>query len=159
METVDLFENGLLQGQRVLRGTVDAVVGDTRLSVRVAADGQPPRWCDVLVTGADAPALAPGDEVLAWLPSSEEERGVILGRIGAPRAAAPEPARGSPDQESTEHATPDELVIEAKQALTLRVGDGSITIRADGRILIKGSDLVSHARRTNRIRGGSVAIN
>ena len=159
METVDLFESGLLQGQRVLRGTVDAVVGDTRLSVRVAADGHPPRWCDVLVTGAEAPTLAPGDEVLAWLPASEEERGVILGRIGAPRAAATRPERGSPDHEAPARETPDELVIEAKQALTLRVGDGSITIRADGRILIKGSDLVSHARRTNRIRGGSVAIN
>ena len=29
----------------------------------------------------------------------------------------------------------------------------------DGKILIKGKDLVSHAQRTNRIKGGSVAIN
>jgi len=43
--------------------------------------------------------------------------------------------------------------------MTLRVGNGSITIRGDGKILIKGSDLVSHAQRTNRIRGGAVSIN
>ena len=52
-----------------------------------------------------------------------------------------------------------EVVIQARESLTLRVGDGSITIRADGKILIKGKDLVSHAQRANRIRGGSVAIN
>jgi hypothetical protein len=54
---------------------------------------------------------------------------------------------------------PEHLLIEAKKSLTLRVGDGSITIREDGKILIKGKDLVSHAKRMNRIRGGSVAIN
>ena len=40
-----------------------------------------------------------------------------------------------------------------------RVGDGSIEIRADGKILIKGTDLVSHAKRMNRIKGGAVSIN
>ena len=58
-----------------------------------------------------------------------------------------------------EDVVPDELVLEAKHTLTLRVGDGSITIREDGKILIKGKDLVSHAARTNRIKGGSVQIN
>jgi len=41
----------------------------------------------------------------------------------------------------------------------LRVGDGSITIREDGKVLIKGKDLVSHAQRMNRIKGGAVSIN
>lgn len=54
---------------------------------------------------------------------------------------------------------PETLVLEATDELTLRVGDGSITIRKDGKILIKGQDLVSHATRMNRIKGGAVAIN
>lgn len=54
---------------------------------------------------------------------------------------------------------PDELVLEAKKRLVLRVGEGSITIRADGKILIKGKDLVSHAKRMNRIKGGAVSLN
>ena len=52
-----------------------------------------------------------------------------------------------------------EIVLEARKGMTLRVGEGSITLRADGKILIKGKDLVSHARRMNRIRGGSVSLN
>ena len=43
--------------------------------------------------------------------------------------------------------------------VTLKCGDGSIAMRRDGKILIKGLDLVSHAARTNRVKGGSVAIN
>ena len=86
----------------------------------------------------------PGDTVLVWR-SADGARAIVLGRVGPSVGVTP--------------AVPDTLTIEAKQSLTLRVGDGSITIREDGRILIKGRDLVSHAQRTNRIRGGSVAIN
>jgi hypothetical protein len=105
--------------------------------------------CELLCAAEDACCFSPGDAVLVWRPDAEE-RAVIIGRIG--RSIAPE--AGPP-----ERAVPDELVLEAKQSLTLRVGDGSITIRADGKILIKGKDLVSHAQRVNRIKGGSVAIN
>jgi hypothetical protein len=101
--------------------------------------------CEVLHTGGPWElGLAPKDVVLCWQPDPDLPRGVILGRIGI--------SHGAPD-------CPDELVLEAGRSLTLRVGDGSITIRADGKILIKGTDLVSHAQRTNRIRGGAVAIN
>lgn len=101
-------------------------------------DGE--RVCDCL-DSARIEALQSGDEVLFWHPGGAAT-GVILGRIGNSRSE-----------------TPDSLVIEARENLTLRCGDGSITIRKDGRILIKGKDLVSHAQRANRIRGGSVAIN
>jgi len=101
--------------------------------------------CEVLHTGGPWElALAPRDVVLCWQPDPDVPRGVILGRIGV--------AHGAPEQ-------PDELVLEAGRSLTLRVGDGSITIRADGKVLIKGKDLVSHAQRMNRIKGGAVAIN
>ena len=98
-----------------------------------------------------SPRLAAGDNVLVWLPESDEEHGVVLGRIGPSQAPVVEP-------EKTQD-TPDELVIEAKKNLTFKCGDGSITLRKDGKILIKGKDLVSRAKRMNRIKGGSVAIN
>jgi hypothetical protein len=86
---------------------------------------------------------------LVWRSEQPHERGVVLGRIaGAQDVSGP----------ATEHL-PDELVLEANHALTLRVGEGSITIREDGKVLIKGKDLVSHAQRVNRIKGGSVSIN
>ena len=133
--------------------TVKAIVDDDIVIIEV--DGLEPRVqpCDVLQTHEhDRLHLEPGDKVLV-AGAGSLPRGVILGRIGAPRVVEQLMA----DLPATE--PPDELVLEAKHSLTLRVGEGSITIREDGKILIKGKDLVSHAQRLNRIKGGAVSIN
>jgi len=140
---------------RISRAQVVFVEIDGSVVVSVGA----PRhaFCDVLEQGARTPLqLAPDDIVLVWLPSDEDARGVVLGRIGPGEAPVAERATGS---EHLKDSVPDELLIEAKHSLTLRVGSGSITIREDGKILIKGKDLVSHAQRLNRIKGGAVQIN
>ena len=114
-----------------------------RDAVIVTGDAGDELVCEVLDTGANPPLqLAARDTVLVWRADPQTPRGVILGRLGLSHA---EPA--------------DEVVIEAGHSLTLRAGDGSITIREDGKILIKGKDLVSHAQRVNRIKGGAVSIN
>jgi hypothetical protein len=125
----------------ITRATVSEVLAD---GVVVAFPGDETQVCDVLDTVMVLTPLTEGDAVLVWLSPTAPGRGVILGRVGAPR---PEPGEA------------DELVLEAKKQLILRCGAGSITIREDGKILIKGKDLVSHAKRLNRIRGGSVQIN
>ena len=87
--------------------------------------------------------IQPGDEVTLI---SVAGRHILMGRVRALRHPANQPL-------------PDTLLLEAQRELTLRVGDGSITLRADGKVLIKGKDLVSHAQRLNRIKGGAVSIN
>ena len=137
------------EGSLVSRGTVVALEEDGGpIRVRCLVDENEDLLCEILAQADNqSPALEPGDQVLVWRPSREGEAAVVLGRIGArPKS---EPAATAPD----------ELVMEAKHSLTLRVGAGSITIREDGKILIKGKDLVSHAQRLNRIKGGAVQIN
>jgi hypothetical protein len=135
------------KAKQIVRATVLRVCADGTVSCRCTAGGARAR-CEVLHSSDGPPLrLAPGDAVLVWLPGRRGQGGVVLGRIGPGRAPAPEPT------------VPRELVVEAGEALVLRCGEGSITLRADGKILIKGQDLVSHARRMNRIKGGSVAIN
>ena len=51
------------------------------------------------------------------------------------------------------------VLIEGKEEIVLRCGEASITMRADGKIVIKGTHLLSRSRWTNRIKGGSVQIN
>ena len=127
-----------------MRHAVVVRVEGTDIIVSTGTPDEPEVLCELLETGGPSRLLlAPKDRVLVWQADPRVPRGVVLGRIGLSHA---------PD-------APDELVLEATKSLTLRVGDGSITIRGDGRILIKGKDLVSHAQRTNRIRGGAVAIN
>ncbi len=130
------------------RGDVIDITESGTLIVVLHGDDHTELPCDMLVTTDTAPpVMAPGDEVLAWTPAPGT-RAVVLGRIGPSRALTPEP-----------DALPETLLLQARHSMTLRVGEGSITIREDGKILIKGKDLVSHAQRINRIKGGAVAIN
>jgi hypothetical protein len=51
------------------------------------------------------------------------------------------------------------IVLSARTQLVLRCGQGSITLSADGKVSIRGLDVISSAERTQRIRGGAVRIN
>lgn len=49
--------------------------------------------------------------------------------------------------------------ITAQKELTLRCGKASITLREDGTIETRGEDIVSRARKSNKIKGGMVYLN
>ena len=116
--------------------------------------------CDLLQTTSIAPLLpCRGDRVIVLSLPGGEQRGVILGRIGVGATVPTVEVAMTETPRVEKQETPDEIILEATHSITLRVGDGSITIRDDGKILIKGKDLVSHAQRVNRIKGGSVSIN
>ena len=52
-----------------------------------------------------------------------------------------------------------QVVLEAEQEIVLRCGKGSLTLTADGRIVMKGVEITSRAQRTHKIRGAVVNIN
>jgi hypothetical protein len=146
MQLASLAAPGCVPGRVVERGE------DGTVSVAYGPDDDEVRLCRPLETAEGVTlVLAVGDEVLAWLPADDAVPGFILGRVAS--------ARAQPDATPAMEDVPETLVIEARQNLTLRCGAGSITLRADGRILIRGRDLVSHAQRMNRIKGGAVTIN
>jgi hypothetical protein len=151
-EYLELAERVLLLGT-----IVDCDPGDLFLVRTDGPAGQRDIVAERLVTSEHPIPLHLGDSVLCWVVDGSENKGVILGRVGG--TTTPNPASATEEGATDSGDVPDTLVLEAKQSLTLRVGDGSITIRADGKILIKGKDLVSHAKNVNRIKGGAVAIN
>src|SRR5713101_3227536 len=107
----------------IKRARVVTVHNDGSALVATGDRTGPRVYCDVLQTSERSRLrLARGEAVLVLLPlqGAEQERGVILGRVGT---------SNTPASESTEIS--DQLVIEAKKNLTLKCGDGSITIRAD----------------------------
>jgi len=143
--SLELLEKALSTSGLTDRGVVVELLETGEILVDVPGD--PPRrtLCDFLQT-TDGPALSlePGHVVLVLLPRTLKEHGCVLGRVGRYRR---------PDQESND------AVIEAKKSLTLKCGQSSIEMRRDGRLLVKGVDVVTRAKRTNKIKGGSVHIN
>ena len=75
------------------------------------------------------------------------------GQSGRPKTAG---RRVISEQSTTERSI---AVVEATHELLLRCGDSSVTMKRDGKIVLKGRTIVSRASRTNKIRGSSIAIN
>jgi hypothetical protein len=53
----------------------------------------------------------------------------------------------------------DRLVLTARREIVLRCGDASLTLTADGKVLVRGHSILSRATDVHRIKGGSVHIN
>ena len=96
-----------------------------------------------------------GAEVALLFEDGDPARPLIVGRIVAPARRAPSGPSTAPqilhDGETVR--------ITATQRIELRVGNAAIVMDKDGRITIRGQNLVSHAARSNRIRGGSINLN
>ena len=125
----------------IRKGTLERIHDEGDLVVRFPGESQP-RVCDALrePTGASL-ALSEGDTVLVWY-ADDGHRGCILGAIGPYRRTV---AR--------------KLELAAEDELTIRCGEGSISILGSGKVVIEGIDIVSRARRSHRIRGGSIQLN
>lgn len=92
-----------------------------------------------------------GAEVALLFEEGDRMRPLIVGKLVEPaRVDAPAPVVVADGQM---------MRLTAKERIELRVGKASIIMEADGHITIRGTDLVSHAARSNRIRGGSVNLN
>lgn len=110
-------------------------------------------------------ALARGDVGCAVLVSFVDGRAqqpVVTGRLlppGPVEESTPAPARLSVEGPLEVESDGETVTIEAGRELVLRCGQASIRLRRDGRVEVRGVDVVSRASRANWIKGGSVALN
>ena len=51
------------------------------------------------------------------------------------------------------------MVLEGHDEIVLKCGDASITLKRDGKVLLRGAYVETQATGVNRIKGGSVKIN
>lgn len=129
-------------------GRVRSVAPDGTIEVEWPGSGKRPVRARILST-VEAREIVPGAEVLLLFPGEgPNERPVVAGtvseRIETPREVVVDGKR---------------LVLKAAEEIELRCGQGSVTIRADGRVVVRGTRVLSRASGTNRIRGGNVQIN
>ena len=126
---------------RLARGVLLGIGSKGLLSVRTS--GEKEIFCDCLQNSSTALELKVGDAVLIGFTGMPDQLGIILGRIG--HYAAPQP-----------HS---QVIIEATESLTLKCGEALVNLRADGKVMVKGEDVLIRAKGTQRIRAGNVAIN
>lgn len=85
----------------------------------------------------------------------------LLGALLAPAAApAPAPAAAvAPAEPVDARVDGKRVVIEGQQEVVLKCGEASITLKRDGKLILRGAYVETHAKGVNRIKGGSVKIN
>jgi hypothetical protein len=91
------------------------------------------------------------DAVLAFQ-GGDRSRPIVLGLLVEPEAEAPEAA---PVLEIDGHR----VAMSAAKEIVLRCGAASITLTRAGKILIRGTYVLSRSSGANRIRGASVQLN
>lgn len=111
-------------------------------------------------------AIQTRQEVLLLLENGATDRPIIVGFIDdAAKRAVPAPeARaktGGPETSQVIEADVDgkRVRVVAKDEIVLECGSASITLRRNGRVIIKGTYVETHSDGTNRIKGGQVRIN
>jgi hypothetical protein len=99
-------------------------------------------------------ALYPSDigkEAVIVFEDHDPGRPIIIGIIKTTPLTPPPPPEISIDGNV--------LSLTAEREIVLRCGDASITLTRDGKVLIKGSYLLSKSAGVNRVKGGSVELN
>jgi len=89
-----------------------------------------------------------GCDVVLMFEQGDLTRPLIMGIL---RTARPEPIQAKLDGEK--------LVFTADREIVLSCGDASITLTAAGKVLIRGTYVLSRSSGANRIKGAAVEIN
>ncbi len=152
------------------RASISRIDSEGRVFLAAPNDDGAEIACDVLEGSAGRdPAISAGQVVLVAWASGSPLRPVLLGPIadrlalaaehGEARLAAQAARPPDPADDSVERIEGKRILVNASEELVLECGPAEIRITADGKIVIRGEHVLSRARGTQRIKGGSVAIN
>lgn len=107
-------------------------------------EGEPTSALVVWMPAAPAWKHCIGARVVLGFVDGDERRPLVLGLLDAP---------------SVQAKVPETLHLESGQELVIECGEARISLRKDGRIEIRGTNVISRSSGPNKIKGGSVFIN
>jgi len=96
-----------------------------------------------------------GRDAVLLFEGGDPAKPILVGLIDVPVAGA----SSSGDQNLDVKVDGKRIEIEGQDEVVLRCGKASITLRRNGRVVIRGNYVESRSKGTNRIKGGSVLIN
>ncbi|WP_232229808.1 DUF6484 domain-containing protein [Polaromonas glacialis] len=96
-----------------------------------------------------------GRQVILMFEAGDATKPIIMGLLHAGEGSTLPDPLGQVEVD----ADGERLMITANEQLVLRCGKASITLTKAGKVLIRGSYLLSRSSGANRIKGGSVQIN
>jgi len=127
-------------------------------AVMVEHDGspRPARYVAGIEIGTLTDPANVGREVLLAFERGDPGRPIVLAWMAPPaeRAVAIPPGTGLEARVDGERVT-----IEGSREILLRCGQSSILLQEDGRVVIRGTNLLSRSSGINKIKGGAVRIN
>jgi len=143
------------------------VAHDADQGILVSFPGQegpslPARTTVLLTALAIERAIARDQPVLLVFEQNDVSLPIIVGLVQpVPAPGAPEvPVLGRLEAEIQDALIDGRrVVLEACEQVELRCGKASILLQRNGKIVLRGEEVVSHSSGRNRIRGGSVEIN
>ena len=111
--------------------------------------------------GLCAPAIAEDIPALLAFENGDPSLPIVVGVIRDAFRSSASGQAATLSVERPKDATLDgrTVLLDAREEILLRCGKSSILLRKDGKIIVKGTEIVSRASGTNKIRGASVKIN
>lgn len=97
-----------------------------------------------------------GCEIALLFEDGDVSRPLIIGRIQDRVNEKPQKVVAPPKEILKDG---ERLIFEAEEEITLRCGKSSITLTKAGKVLIRGSYILSRSTGSNRIKGGSIQLN
>lgn len=143
-------------------GLVLDTVEEGLIQLRDKVDANATYSCYFLRTSAGAlPTIKTGDWVIYRVPEMDEEYGVVFGVVEKYLPMDDKVAKKLKQREISQMTTLEDKVlhIKADEGLVIECGKSSIILTKDGKVQIKGIELLSRARGMNKIKGAGVNIN
>jgi hypothetical protein len=115
----------------------------------------------IVSAGGQRSRLNVDSEVLLVFEDSDATRPVIVGFLEPSARKGQTLTSGLLRRDKNEDVRVDGKMVELRgqECVVLSCGKSSITMFADGRVIVKGTRLLSRASESNKIKGGTIALN
>jgi len=150
----------LVRERRPRAGLANLALGELR---GFAADGAPIVALDDAAPRAARSLVALATEsvglgLVVGFADGDPEQPIVLGLLEAGRSAAGAREGGELSALRVEIGK-ERIELHVDRELVVRCGASSLTLAPDGRVIVRGTHLLSRASGSNRIKGGTVQIN